>query len=200
MAARPHLDGNQVLQELLAGNERFRTGRTIARKYEQGDLARIAQVQEPIAAVVACADSRVAPEVIFDQPLGAIFASRVPGNVASDSAKWMIDIAVSEFRVPLLLVLGHTGCLAVGQVVKGQTGGVGGPLRLNVLKAVYRAERLKPADLWREAIIQNCHHTIEQLAEESQALRSAMSAKRIVCAAALYEMETGEVLLLNPPR
>ena len=200
MAASTKRDGKEVLQELLRGNERFRAGQPIARKYDQSDLARIASVQEPIAAVVACADSRIAPEVIFDQPLGAIFASRVPGNVASDSAKWMIDIAVSEFKVPLLLVLGHTGCLAVGQVVKGQTGGVGGPLRLNVLKAVYRAERLKPDDLWREAVIQNCHHTIEQLADESQALRSAMSEKRIHCAAALYEMSTGEVLLLDPRR
>jgi carbonic anhydrase len=188
--------GEKALENLLKGNARFVERRPVQRTYDPEDLAELAQSQEPVAAVITCSDSRITPEIVFDQPLGSLFVSRVPGNVASDSAKWMIDIAVADFKVPLLVVMGHTGCLAVGQVVKGETGGAGGPLRLNVLAAVYRAQRLQPQDLWREAIVQNAHQTIEQLAAESYALRAALAADQIRCVSALYEMETGRVLIL----
>ncbi|MFY9234464.1 MAG: carbonic anhydrase [Fimbriimonadaceae bacterium] len=175
----------------MEGNRRFVEGRCVPQLYSPAHLAELAVGQTPMAAIVTCSDSRVVPEVIFDQPLGSLFVSRVPGNVASDSAKWMIDIAVGDFQVPLLIVMGHTGCLAVGQVVNGQTGGAGGPLRLNVLSAVYRAQRLNPADLWLQSIIENAKQTVERLADESYALRSALADGRIHAATMLYDMSTG---------
>lgn len=123
------------LEILHDGHRRFREGTPQAKAYTPDDLERIATRQKPVAAVVACSDSRVAPEIVFDQPLGSIFASRVPGNVASDSAKWMLELAVSELHVPLVIVLGHLGCLAVGQILEGRSG-PGGALRLDVQKAV----------------------------------------------------------------
>lgn len=196
------MPGRDVLDLLLAGNERFRSGQGTSFRYEQEDLARIAKVQKPIAAVVTCADSRLTPEVIFDQPLGSLFVSRVPGNVASDSAKWMIDIAVLEFKVPLLIVLGHTGCLAVGQVASGQVEGTGGSLRLRVLKAVMRAKAYAKGDLDVAAVKENAKLTVEDLVEESSALREALRRKEITCVPAIYEMESGRVTtdlaFLNP--
>lgn len=183
--------GQEVLRELMEGNQRFVEGRCAPQLYSPAQLAELAVGQTPMAAIVTCSDSRVVPEVIFDQPLGSLFVSRVPGNVASDSAKWMIDIAVGDFQVPLLIVMGHTGCLAVGQVVNGQTGGAGGPLRLHVLSAVYRAQRLTPADLWLQSIIENAKQTVERLADESYALRSALADGRIQAATMLYDMSTG---------
>ncbi|MBA3724985.1 MAG: hypothetical protein H0W86_00700 [Armatimonadetes bacterium] len=189
-------EGERVLAELLDGNRRFREARSSHSQYSSACLAGLASEQSPIAAVVTCSDSRVAPEILFDQPLGRLFVSRVPGNVASDSAKWMVEIAVGLYNVPLLLVMGHTGCLAVGEVVQGKTTGTGGSLRLRVSSAVMRASRSAPADLWREAVIQNVHQTIEHLSMESQALRPALRADRIVPVPMLYEMETGEVIRL----
>src|SRR5580704_746020 len=114
-----HSHGQQVLDELLAGNNRFRMGKGRSYVYSPDHLKALAANQKPIAAVIACSDSRITPEIVFDQPLGALFASRVPGNVASDSAKWMLELAVGEFHVPLVMVMGHSGCLAVGQLLDG---------------------------------------------------------------------------------
>src|SRR5579862_2108274 len=122
-----------VLQQLLDGNERFRTGRPKQQLYTEERLRDIASHQKPIAGVIACSDSRITPEVVLDQPLGNLFASRVPGNVASDSAKWMLELAVGEFHVPLVVVMGHTHCLAVGSLLDGDKGGAGGLHRFSVL-------------------------------------------------------------------
>lgn len=186
-----------VLDELLEGNQRFRDGRRPQRNYSPDELSTIASKQKPIAAVVACSDSRVTPEIIFDQPLGKLFASRVPGNVASDSAKWMIEIAVGEFEVPLVVVLGHTGCLAVGQLLDGDKGGAGGLHRFQVLSAVYRAKSKRPDDLYRESVQENTIQTVEHLARDLYLLRSAILDGKTSIIPALYEMETGEVKILE---
>ncbi|MEA2553131.1 MAG: carbonic anhydrase, partial [Fimbriimonadaceae bacterium] len=142
-------EAQAALDKLLEGNARFRAGKPRGYVYPPDVLKRLAQQQKPIAAIIACADSRVSPDVVFDQPLGTIFASRVPGNVASDSAKWMLDIAVQEFKVPLVMVMAHTGCLAVGQLLDGDKGGPGGLHRHEVLNAIYEAKSKRPADLYR---------------------------------------------------
>lgn len=153
--------------------------------------------QTPKVAIVACSDSRVSPEIVFDQPLGAIFSSRVPGNVASDSAKWMLEMAVGEFKVPLVIVLGHTGCLAVGSLLDGDKGGAGGMLRVAVLGAVYRAKTKQPQDLYKTAVEENVYQTVEHLVRDSYSLRSAMIEKKTSIIGAVYEMETGNVRILE---
>ena len=186
-----------VLDDLLEGNRRFREGEPHTYSYSQSDLMTISRNQSPKAAIIACADSRVSPELVFDQPLGAIFASRVPGNVASDSAKWMLDLAVNEFKVPLVMVMGHTGCLAIGQLLDGDKGGAGGLHRFSVLSAVYRAKAKKPEDLYLEAVKQNVLQTVEHLARDSYSLRGALLDGTTSIVGAVYEMETGLVYTLD---
>jgi carbonic anhydrase len=190
-------EARRVLDQLLAGNQRFRSGQSEHHDYTPETLREIAQTQRPIAAIVACADSRVTPEVIFDQPLGAIFASRVPGNVASDSAKWMLEIAIGEFQVPLVMVIGHTGCLAVGQLLDGDRGGAGGLHRFSVLSAVYRAKAKRPDDLYLSAVTENVLQTAEHLARDMYHLRSAILDRSTAVVGCLYHMETGEVEVLE---
>ena len=188
----------EVLDDLLEGNRRFREGQPQTYSYSPQDLLAISRNQAPRAAIIACADSRVSPELIFDQPLGSIFASRVPGNVASDSAKWMLDIAVNEFHVPLVMVMGHTGCLAIGQLLDGDKGGAGGLHRFSVLSAVYRAKARRPDDLYLEAVEQNVQQTVEHLARDSYALRGSLLEGSTSIVGAVYEMETGLVYTLEP--
>jgi carbonic anhydrase len=182
-----------VLSRLLEGNERFRNGRGCSHVYTPDEIREISKSQRPIAAIVACSDSRVSPEIIFDQPLGMIFASRVPGNVASDSAKWMLEIAIGEFAVPLVMVMGHTGCLAVGQLLDGDKGGAGGLHRFSVLSAVYRAKQKHGENLYRDAIEENVLQTVEHLARDLFSLRRALVEQKTSIVGAVYEMETGEV-------
>jgi carbonic anhydrase len=188
------------LDDLMEGNRRFRAGTPKTYRYTPEDLVRIAKVQTPHSAIIACADSRIAPELIFDQPLGSVFASRVPGNVASDSAKWMLDIAVNEFKIPLVMVMGHTGCLAIGQLLDGDKGGAGGLHRYSVLSAVYKAKAKQPANLYLEAIEQNVIQTIEHLTRDMYALRRALLEGTTSIVGAVYEMETGRVYTLEPPK
>jgi carbonic anhydrase len=187
----------EVLETLLEGNQRFREGRPKNYAYTPEQLRALAVVQKPIAAIVACADSRVSPDIIFDQPLGSIFASRVPANVASDSAKWMLEIAVGDFQVPLVMVMGHTGCLAVGQLLDGDKGGAGGLHRFAVLNAVYHAKAKRPDDLHRAAVEENAIQTVHHLARDLYSLRSAMLAGTTSCVAGIYEMDTGTVQTLT---
>jgi len=184
----------------MEGNLRFREGRPNTYRYSPEDLVRISTVQTPHSAIIACADSRVSPELIFDQPLGSIFASRVPGNVASNSAKWMLDIAVNEFHVPLVIVMGHTGCLAIGQLLDGDKGGAGGLHRYSVLSAVYKAKAKHPENLYQEAIEQNVQQTIEHLARDSYALRRSILDGTTAIIGAVYDMPTGRVYTLEPPK
>ena len=184
------------LEILYEGHRRFREGAPQTRAYTPEDLDRIATRQRPVAAIVACSDSRVAPEILFDQPLGSVFASRVPGNVASDSAKWMLEIAVSELHVPLVMVLGHTGCLAVGQIVEGRSG-PGGSMRLDVQKALHRARLDNPPDVYRAAVEQNVLLAVENLRRDSYAVQRALERREVGIIGAVYDMAAGEVTLLS---
>jgi carbonic anhydrase len=189
-------EAQAALDELMAGNARFRAGNSQTHVYTLEEIQSFAHGQKPIAAVIACMDSRVAPEIIFDQPLGSIFVSRVPGNVASDSAKWMLEISVGELHVPLVVVVGHTGCLAIGQLLDGDKGGPGGALRQEIQYAVFEAKSKNPDDVYREAVIQNARMTVTKLLRDSVSLSQAYQNKKVEIVSALYEMETGEVHLV----
>lgn len=192
-------EARDILDHLLAGNQRFQAGTPESRTYTLEDLDGMARQPRSIAAVITCADSRVAPEIVFDQPLGSLFVSRSPGNTASDGAKWLVDIAVSDMRVPLVLVVGHTGCVAVGQLVAGATVGPGGQLRRDVGRAVLTARSQNPEDLMAASLRANALQTLADLREYSDALRAALREGRVATAAALYDMHSGSVEVLAGP-
>ncbi len=184
------------LATLKTGNERFASCVAESRSYPREVLTQLATGQTPLAAIVACADSRVCPEIVFDQPLGAVFVSRVPANVASDSAKWMIDIAVGEFRVPLVVVMAHSGCLAVKQIVEGKEG-AGGLLRYRVQSAFHDVEREGSAhDVYERTIDENARKTCRDLSQESTALGDAIRAGQTKIIPARFDLETGIVTWL----
>ena len=183
----------RVLKSLMEGNQRFRSGRGSSHVHTPSEIEALSRQQHPQAAVIACSDSRVTPEIIFDQPLGIIFASRVPGNVASDSAKWMLELAIGEFKVPLVMVLGHSGCLAVGSLLEGDKGGAGGLHRFSVLSAVYRAKQKRGEDLYADAVKENALQTVEHLARDLFTLRRALIEQKTSILGAVYDMPSGQV-------
>src|SRR5580765_647993 len=115
------LSADQALPELLAGNERFASGRPTSPRRTPADFRELAAGQYPFATVVSCADSRVAPEILFDVGKGDIFVVRIAGNVISGAGavvKGSIEYAVAELNVPLILVLGHSNRGAVKAAMK----------------------------------------------------------------------------------
>jgi carbonic anhydrase len=189
-------DAAEILSNLLEGNKRFSTGHSTHYRYSPEEIARLGNGQKPKAAIVACIDGRVSPEIIFDQPLTNLFVSRVPGNVASDSAKWMLEIAVTDLHVPLVIVLGHTECLAIKQVIEGVQGS-GGVLRSQVERSLAEARMKAAPDLFRECVCQNAIRTGEILMQESYAVRQAVDKGQLNLVAGLYDVHTGRVRILD---
>ena len=113
-------DPDAVLAQLLEGNKRFVKGELAHPRRRPEDFAPLAEGQAPIAIIVGCADSRVGPELVFDQGVGDLFVVRVAGNIVSGagpSVKGSIEFAVAELGVRLIMVLGHGACGAVKAAV-----------------------------------------------------------------------------------
>ena len=184
-------------EQLLEGNRRFREGKPRHAAYTPEDLAELFIEQRPIAAVIACSDSRVDPAIVFDQPLGGIFVSRVPGNVVSDSVRWMVEMAVGTLQVPIVVAMAHTGCLAVKGSFDPIYEGQGAPLRYLVHRAVRNATAADPEVRWRQGIELNLRETVRTLETDCPAVVSAMRERELAVIPALYEMETGTVTKLD---
>ena len=115
-AQSQRLTADEALKDLLEGNERFLTGKTLNPRRSPADFSKLAPAQAPDAVIVGCADSRVPPEILFDQGVGDLFVIRVAGNVVSGAGptvKGSIAYAVVVLGAPLVMVLGHSQCGAV---------------------------------------------------------------------------------------
>ena len=115
-AAAPGPDGppaDEAIQRLLEGNQRYVKGETTSPRRSPGDFRPLVEGQRPMAVILGCADSRVPPELLFDQGVGDLFVVRVAGNVVSGAGppvKGSIEYGVAELGVSLVMVLGHTEC------------------------------------------------------------------------------------------
>jgi len=115
---------DEARARLLEGNERYATGRAEGPGRDQGRRREQADGQTPLAVVLGCADSRVAPEIVFDQGIGDLFVVRVAGNTAVDDVTLgSIEFAVSVLHCPLVVVLGHENCGAVQAAVHAVVSG-----------------------------------------------------------------------------
>jgi len=106
-----------ALDRLMAGNARYAAGRPLRKDFTTGRAAR-AQAQYPIASILSCADSRVAPELLFDQGPGDLFVVRVAGNYLNQDVLASLEYGVAVLGTPLVMVLGHSGCGAVKATIQ----------------------------------------------------------------------------------
>lgn len=182
------------LDILMEGNERFRTGRGGAQRYSTERIAEIGAGGPALAAIVGCVDSRVAPEVLFDQALQNLFVSRSPGNAPSEGAIWTAEMAVA-MAVPLIIVLGHTNCLAIGSVVDEDAPREG--LRGEIRRAMLEARAASPDDLYGATIRANALRTASELTRRSPSVEGAVKSGDLAVVAAIYDVHTGRVERLD---
>jgi carbonic anhydrase len=109
-----------ALDELLAGNRRFISGRTSAHRRDLAMLQRTLEKQEPFAAILSCSDSRVPVEVVFDQTIGQLFVTRVAGNIVTPEIIASLEYAVAVLGTNTILVMGHSRCGAVTAAIQRQ--------------------------------------------------------------------------------
>ncbi len=189
-----------ALQRLMDGNGRYVAGDFDARDFEAGRAAR-AQSQHPFASILSCADSRVAPELAFDQGPGELFVVRVAGNVANDDAVASLQFGSAVLGSRLILVLGHTSCGAISSAIsvvndKAELPGLLPGLIGQITPAVETVMKDNPSDLLAAATAQNVRDGVTRLAG-SDLLAERISDGTLKVVGGLYELATGKVSLLT---
>jgi carbonic anhydrase len=192
--AQSALSPDAALAQLMDGNSRFVGG---ALTSFQEDLTILKQKtvakQEPFAAVLSCADSRVPVELIFDQSIGHVFVCRVAGNVCSPEVIASLEYGAAVLGVPVIMVLGHDGCGAVkasidAKPVPGQISALYAPLR----PAVERAGPDLTATIKANAQIQ-----ADLLRATSPVIAALVAAGKMKVIASYYDLASGKVTLLG---
>jgi carbonic anhydrase len=191
--AQSTLTADAALAELTEGNKRFMSGRLIA--HEQ-DLAVLKQhteeKQEPFAAVLSCADSRVPVELVFDQSIGHIFVTRVAGNVITPEIIGSLEYGAAVLGIKVILVMGHSNCGAVkatiqGKEVPGQISALFPHLQPAVDQAGPDLESATKANARIQATL---------LRESSTVISDLVKSGSVKVIAGYYDVGTGSVTLL----
>jgi carbonic anhydrase len=190
-----------ALQQLMDGNARYVRNQVDIKDFSAGRAAR-AEAQYPIAAILSCADSRVAPEFIFDREPGELFVCRVAGNYMNVDILASFEYGVEVLGAPLIMVLGHTNCGAVKAVLQYEKDRKPLPGHLQMLldavsPGVAEAIRQGPADQLNHAIEANVRHNAQRLRQAHPVIAKAVDEKRVEVVGAVYELATGEVRLLK---
>jgi carbonic anhydrase len=186
------ITAERAWQLLKEGNERFAADRSEHKDLSQKRRQELVKGQHPIAVVLACADSRVAPELIFNQGLGDIFVLRVAGNIADPFVLGSAEYAVEHLHAPLVVVLGHERCGAVAAALDAEI--PGGNLR-TVINSVYIGKHLpvEPDAALSAAITNNVLHQTELITDRSYVLKKAADEKKLKIVAGVYHLDSGKV-------
>lgn len=193
----------EALDRLMQGNARYAANTPSNKDYSAGRVARVA-AQYPIAAIVGCADSRVAPELAFDQGPGDLFVVRVAGNFVNDDILASLEYGVEFLGVPLIMVLGHTQCGAVTATVKALKDGAHLPGHLPELvraikPAVQMAKTAKGAqgdDLVAQTTIENVRLNAGRLIASRPMIGPYVKSGKVKIVGGIYDLATGKVTLL----
>jgi carbonic anhydrase len=192
--AQSQLTPDVAVEKLLAGNKRFTSGRLTA--FEEDLLIlkqKTAEKQEPFAAVLSCADSRVPVEIVFDQSIGHIFVTRVAGNVVTPEIIASLEYGAIELGLKAILVMGHANCGAVKAAIQGkEVPGQISALFQHMQQAVDQA-----GSKFEAAIKANAKLQAALLENASTVVSGLVKQKKLRIAAAYYEVANGNVTLLT---
>ena len=194
MANNPEI--GQALQKLIEGNRRFALSKQSHPNQTRERRQELVKGQKPFAVIVGCSDSRVSPEIIFDQGLGDLFVIRVAGNIVDDVALGSIEYAVDHLGTKLVLVLGHSKCGAVTATVRGDA--VPGHVKniVQAIKPAIEAAKELPGDLTDNTIKANARLVADQLQYSDPILSESVRQGKISIVSAYYNVESGEVHIL----
>jgi carbonic anhydrase len=192
--AQTGLTGEAAMQELMAGNERFIAGKITSFPEDLKILKeKTVLKQEPFAAVLACADSRVPVEIIFDQTIGHVFVNRVAGNVMTPEIIASLEYGVAVLGVKAILVMGHTNCGAISAAIAAKT--VPGQISVlyqHLIPGIAGAKGDVPL-----AAKMNAAYQAQLLRESSTVIAKAIKDDGVKVASGAYDLGSGRVTLGN---
>lgn len=191
----PALNPDAALKRLLDGNRRFTQQQVQHPDQSRARLQEVAQEQHPFATLLCCSDSRVPPEILFDEGIGDLFNIRVAGNVVSPEVLGSLEYAVAVLGSPLIMVLGHERCGAVTAAVEA------GPLPGHISSLV---KAIKPAlgkvkgtgDLIERAVIANVQYQMADLIQ-TELLAQKIREGKLKIVGGYYDLDTGEVRVIE---
>ena len=193
---------------LKEGNQRFYSGNLTHVHQDTARVKELIKGQNPKCIIISCSDSRVPPEIIFDQGLGDIFSIRTAGNVMSDFEEGSIEYAVEHLHTPLVVVMGHQGCGAI-QALLDNIDKVEDDSREKALDHVSKiVEKLKSEQEEQEvykksgknsnlAVQANVINGVKQLRKSDPVLKEAYEKGEINIVGAIYHIDSGEVEFLE---
>ncbi|SDH87760.1 carbonic anhydrase [Paraburkholderia phenazinium] len=190
----------EALTRLMDGNARYVANAPANKDYSAGRASRVT-AQYPIAAIVGCADSRVSPELAFDQEPGNLFVVRVAGNFVNEDGLASLEYGVKFLQVPLIVVLGHTNCGAVSATVDAIQKGVVLPGHLpdlvrSIKPAVAIAQLHGDADLKASATVENVRLNANRLSVSKPIIGGYVKEGKVKVVGGIYDLATGKVNLL----
>jgi carbonic anhydrase len=199
LSASLFAQGPDAVTRLKAGNARYVSNKLRSKNYA-ADRKATASGQQPYAIVLACADSRVPPEILFDESLGKLFVIRVAGNVVDPVVLGSIEYAAEHLHVGTLMILGHESCGAVKATLEG--GDVPPNIKSLVTRITPAAEKAKRRGLDEAATLnlairENVMLQMEQTVEQSEVLKELVHEKKLRIVGGVYNLHSGAVHFLK---
>jgi len=196
--------GDASLQKLMDGNKRYVEGKLGSKDLGDNKRKELAKGQKPFAIVVTCSDSRVPPELLFDQGLGDIFVVRVAGNVVDQIGIGSIEYAAEHLNAPLLLILGHSKCGAVGATLdaKGNPEGNIGAIIKKIQPAAATAKKKGGSkdEMMETAIHENVINVYKDIMKNSSIIKHLADAGKLKIVGGEYMLSTGKVEMIELPK
>jgi carbonic anhydrase len=193
-SAQTALSPEAALQQLIDGNRRFAEGRLTSFAEDLDILkAKTVDKQEPFAAVLSCADSRVPVEVIFDQSIGHVFVTRVAGNIATSAMIASLEYGVAVLGTKAILVLGHANCGAVKASIEAKEV----PGQISTLYPYIRPAVDQAGSNLEAAIKANAKIQAGLLRQSSPVLADHLKENQLKIVAGYYDLSSGKVTLLD---
>ena len=192
--AQSEMTGEAAMRELMAGNERYMAGKITSFPEDLKILKeKTVLKQEPFAAVLSCADSRVPVEILFDQSIGHVFVTRVAGNIVTPEIMASMEYGVAVLGIKAILVLGHTNCGAVAAAVAAkEVPGQISVLYQHLMPGIREAKGDVPL-----AVKMNAAYQAKVLGESSTVIAKAIKDAGLKVASGSYDLGTGRVTLQN---
>ncbi len=193
-----------ALERLVQGNSRFMRGEMEPHQFVL-DRAAIKQAQNPFACILGCADSRVSPDLCFDESVGDLFVTRVAGNYVNFDILASLEYGTTVLGASLIMVLGHTRCGAISASIDayqnstnypGHIQNITSTLSSAVMSAGGDTDKLDRNTLEKAVTIQNIHDNVELLRRSTPLLRQRCVQGKLMVVGGLYEIDTGKVTLV----
>ena len=202
-AARPETP-DEALKKLMDGNARFVDSLKKSPRRTVEVRKEVAEGQAPFAAILACADSRVAPELVFDQGIGDLFVVRVAGNIVNPQNYGVLgslEFGVLALGASVIMVLGHSRCGAVAGAIESVQKGTEFPGSINnivnTIGPAVEAVKDKPGDLLENSIVSNVKFGVDKLEGSVPVLSDKVREGKLRIVGANYDLHTGEVKIVT---